>query len=213
MFETRELLVKAEQLDEHKEVISLKSQKEKMPLHIEPLRRSYQQGKQISQIVSYIWRWVEEESAEYKEEQKIAKQLKEYFTNPTQDIKYPMGNLKKLFAADARQPDTSLEAMLLANVFKPMDNKMVFPIFNEFELGEEYPELGYLFEIDVNSFQGNLADATVNDLQLLRWVLPYPPRPHIGEATVTLSELDNWINNTDGNQYIPPNPYIPSSSC
>ncbi len=211
MFGTRELFLKASQV--HEKSIKLKLPNKKLSPHVEWLRRAYQQGKQISQIIAYIWRWVDEESAEYKENKTIANQLKKYFAHPTEDSKYPMQNLKKLFAADARQPNSSPEAMLLSCVFNPISEEMIFPIFDEFELGEEYPELGYLFHIDVNSFQGNLADATINEPQLLKWEIPYPPRPNLGEVTVTLSELDEWINNKAPNQYVPENPYIPSSSC
>lgn len=181
--------------------------------HIEWLRRSYQQGKQISQIIAYIWRWADESSPEHTDKQSTAKQLKQYFANPTENPKHPMKKLMKLFSADARQPNSCIEAGLLADVFNPISKNMIFPIFDEFEVGEKYPELGYLVEINVNSFQGNLADATINDPQLLKWIIPFPPKPNIGESTVTLSELDEWVTDTDNNRYIPQNPYIPSSSC
>lgn len=85
----------------------LKSQDIEIPKHTEWLRRAYQQGKQISQIITYIWRYGEETS----EEGETARQLHTYF------VEDPKKNLKKLFAANARERNSSTEAHLLATVF------------------------------------------------------------------------------------------------
>ena len=43
------------------------------------LKRLLQQGKQISQITAYIWRWADAE--EHIEQKKVANELKKYFNN------------------------------------------------------------------------------------------------------------------------------------
>ncbi|KAB8318702.1 hypothetical protein SD81_014825 [Tolypothrix campylonemoides VB511288] len=64
------------------------------------LRRLYQQSKQLSQIIAYIWRWAD---ANGKPQKEIAKQLKEYFVRPTEKHQNVGGNLKKLLAANPKE--------------------------------------------------------------------------------------------------------------
>jgi len=107
------------------------------------LRRIYQQGKQLSQIISYIWRWID---ADDNLKKQVAKKLNNYFANPTEEINEPGGKLKKLLGAHPE--DSSEEANLLKAVFfedNSDDKQLLFPIFNEFELGDEHLGLGYLF--------------------------------------------------------------------
>ena len=210
MLETKEVYINDRGLREAiKEVQS--TQQKSSPHH--SLRRIYQQGKQISQIVAFIWRWADDTSHESIQKKQVAQELKTYFTNPSPSVYSPMATLKKLLTADARNPQISKEAKLLSEVFSSIDDCMIFPMFDEFELGEECPELGYLFEIDINSFQGALKDASLDQPQLLKWTIAYPPRPELSEVTVTPDELDKWVNNRASNQYIPDNRYIPASSC
>ena len=183
------------------------------------LRRLYQQGKQISQIIAYIWRWADND--EETPQKKIAKKLKIYFTNPTEDNEKPGGKLKELLKADPRKPEENLveEDRLLKAVFfedncsKNQNSKdnLLFPMFDEFELGDKFPDFGYLFQVNLNSFQGTIDDPTKNAPELMKFNIPYPPCPKFGEATVTSDELDKWIKNREANKFFADNPYIPTT--
>ena len=177
------------------------------------LKRLYQQSKQLSQIIAYIWRWVDADETPRRE---IANQLKEYFVHPTESNHDVGGNLKKLLAANPKEdkPERNRkEAQLLREVFPDYNSNknLIFPMFDEFELGDEHPGLGYLFTIDINSFHGKLDDPTKNAPEVLKFVIPYPPRPVLGEATVTASELESWIENKQEYKYFADNPYIPAT--
>lgn len=182
------------------------------------LRRLYQQAKQVSQIIAYIWRWAD---ADGNPKQEIANKLKEYFTNPTEDNSKPGGKLKELLRSDPRkthnlgEKDNLLKAVFFEDK-EPNNSKLdnlLFPMFDEFELGEseEFPNLGYLFQITVNSFQGTIEDPTKNAPELMKFTIPYPPCPKIGKATVTSDELEHWIANREKDEYFAKNPYIPTS--
>ena len=82
----------------------------------------------------------------------------------------------------------------------------------------------YRFEISWNTFEGTLNENTqaVRDQKppYFTMVLPYPPRPALGEFTVTLDQIQNWVNSplqedNDGliQNPFPPYPYIPMSCC
>ncbi|WP_375504872.1 hypothetical protein [uncultured Nostoc sp.] len=180
------------------------------------IKRLYQQAKQISQIIAYIWRWADTDETPQKE---VANKLKKYFTNPTEDTQHLDDRLKKLLGANPRKIDNlSEEDKLLKAVFfkdnelDPPFNNLLFPMFNKFELGEsEDQHLGYLFWVNINSFQGSIDDPTKNAPELLKFSIPYPPCPKIGEVTVTSDELESWIANREENEYFAKNPYIPTS--
>ncbi|KAB8318703.1 hypothetical protein SD81_014830 [Tolypothrix campylonemoides VB511288] len=91
------------------------------------------------------------------------------------------------------------------------NKNLIFPIFDQFELGEESDNLGYLFEVTVNGFNGVLEDVDRNSPSLFKFVIPYPPRPQLGEVTVTLDELEEWIANREEDEYFADNPYIPTT--
>lgn len=172
------------------------------------LQRLYQQAKQLSQIIVYIWRWADEDG---QPQQEVAKQLKIYFDRPTEDNSRVGGNLKQLLAADSMED--SPEANLLREVFPDYDSNenLIFPMFDSFELGEEDNSLGYLFEVNVNSFHGVLEDVERNAPDIYKFVIPYPPRPQIGETNVTSDELERWIENREENKFFADNPYIPTT--
>ncbi|MBR8833307.1 MAG: hypothetical protein DSM106950_04490 [Stigonema ocellatum SAG 48.90 = DSM 106950] len=192
------------------------------------LKRILTQSKQISQIITYIWRWADEDSHKFPELVDTAKSLQQYFVKPTETNEgipgIPGGGLEKLFRANPlRWLDSSdqekenlsdkKEAKLLVTVFgEERIRSGIFPIFNEFELGTPDAPAGYLFEVNFNSFHGTIADPDKNTLGLLRFTIPYPPSPKFGESTVTLQELENWINNKDANKVAADNPYIPATS-
>ena len=206
MFGTRKSFLKAKAVNKILEV--------GCPEHIEHqrryLQRLYQQSKQISQIIAYIWRWGDAEEA--PEKKRVANELRSYFESPTSQS---IGdNLKKLFGADPTQgkPEFPDPAYLLKQVFYEdgLDNSnYIFPIFDTYELGEQQDGLGYSFEITFSNFEGEIIDADNNDPQILKMIIPYPPRPQLGEITLTQETLDNWIENRDPNRYFSENPYIP----
>lgn len=215
MFGSRNLVIKSQkQITVNNEINSRSSTTfigEKESPHIIFLRRLYQQSKQISQIVAFIWRWADD--SKDIEKNQAAKKLKKYFEHPTLDGAEVGGQLKKLFKVipDCNGND---EARLLSTVFSVQQNpSLIFPIFNSFELGEEDAQLGYAFVIDINRYHGELQDPSKNDPNLLTFKIPYPPRPQLGELTVTYEELETWTNNTISNEYFSENIYIPSSSC
>lgn len=177
------------------------------------LRRFYQQAKQLSQIIAYIWRWIDVDG---NPKQKIAQNLKEYFIRPTEDNQDIGGNLEKLLAANPREdkPEKNVdEAKLLREVFPNYKDKyLIFPILSELERGEDGSGLGYSLHVDINSYQGNLSDTSINHPYLFIHSIPFPPRPPLGQATVTLDELESWVENSVPDQYYADNPYIPTTS-
>ncbi|WP_449418799.1 hypothetical protein [Phormidium nigroviride] len=196
----------------HNAISNFSGQSEKLSHHTELLLRLYQQSKQISQIIAYIWRWADDHSPENTERQAVASQLHKYFTHPTQRIGNLGGQLKKLFGAKP-DPNGDIEGRLLYAVFAPLDNpNFIFPIFSEFELGEIDPRLGYLLDVNLNSFHGVIEDPTKNAPALLKFVIPYPPRPQLGELTVTTTELEEWVDNKEPRNFFADNVYIPTTS-
>jgi hypothetical protein len=182
--------------------------------HVSFLRRLYQQSKQISQIVAFVWRWADDikDDSESQLKSQAAKKLKKYFEHPTLDNADIDGQLKKLFKV-VPDPYGNDEAQLLHAVFGFHQNSsLIFPIFNSFELAEENTKLGYAFIIDIEHYYGGIQDSTKNQPNLLTFKIGYPPRPQLGELTVTHQELESWANDTTG-EYLPDNVYIPSSCC
>ena len=177
---------------------------------VEFLRRLYQQAKQISQIITYIWRWADDDNPENADKKNTANELKVYFMKPTTGDEVA-DNLKKLFRASPQCPGKEWD--LLQAVFGPeIDEKYIFPIFDEFELGESKTKyLGYLFQININTFNGVMKDPDVNAPYLFTFEIPYPPCPPIGNSTVTIEDLDNWIANREEDTYFAENPYIPTT--
>lgn len=177
------------------------------------LTRLYQQGKQISQITAYIWRWIDEDQEPEKQANAMA--LKEFFEEPAVGMPSVGAKLKQLFKADpTKDEDQSPEANLLRAVFmnEGQDNtRYIFPIFDQFELGLEDRKLGYMFQITVNAFTGRIEDAEINAPELLKMVIPYPPRPPLGDVTVNKETLEAWIDNRNETEFFAANHYIPTS--
>lgn len=214
MFGTRELVLHAQDISASLSEESLQSSEAP---HLNFLSRLYQQSKQISQIIAFVWRWADDmhDDPESKAKRQAAKKLKKYFEHPTLDNADIDGQLKKLFKAK-RDPDGDEEDKLLHAVFGHHQNSnLIFPIFNSFELGEgeQKFKLGYTFIIDFEHYYGEIQDPTKNQPNLLTFKIPYPPRPQLGELTVTHEELDAWANDTRSDKYVADNVYIPTSSC
>ncbi|NEP55493.1 MAG: hypothetical protein F6K31_00330 [Symploca sp. SIO2G7] len=161
-----------------------------------------------------MWRWSDETEEQYAGQRNTANQLKTYFTGLYP--KTPIGeSLKQLFRADPEDP-LSKEGKLLREVFYEHGIKpegYIFPMFDRFELGEEDPGHGYLFEVTPNDFNGALMDPQANSPEFLRFIIPYPPKPILGDATVDKDTLSEWIENRDSNEFFATNAYVPTTSC
>ncbi len=90
------------------------------------------------------------------------------------------------------------------NLFEKND---IFPIFNDIEKNR------YHIFVDCQRFHGELRDPTANAPTKMTISIPYPPRPPLGEATLTKKDLKTWIENTNLDKIIALNPYIPTTCC
>ncbi|MEH2127673.1 hypothetical protein [Nostoc sp.] len=156
------------------------------------------QGKQISQIISYIW---------LEEDKEAAQELDGYFRKHNNDNQ----KLKKLFFASESETD---EYQLLLKVFK---EKTHLPIFHK-----DDQEL-VNFRVVIDKFEGNISNPEPSNNGILTVTIPYPPRPQIfddteipikGYTTIKQSELKEWLNQApDKEPYMYENNfYIPASS-
>ncbi|TRU49476.1 MAG: hypothetical protein EWV49_08830 [Microcystis aeruginosa Ma_QC_Ch_20071001_S25] len=213
MFGTRNLFHKAAQVS--LAITNPQNSEPSSSPHLEFLSRIYQQSKQISQIVTYIWRWADDTTNSHKKA--VAIELKQYFDNPTTNTKDIGGKLKVLFQATPKNSGIINDpSYLLWAVFEEdatNNENYIFPMFDEFELGTKIAGLGYWFEVKVDAFHGTLDDPDGNDPHVFKFNIPYPPRPCIGEATVTTEELQAWIENREKFEYFAKNPYIPTTCC
>ncbi len=194
------------------------------------------QGKQVSQITAYIWRYIDDTKEPEKADH--AKKLKQYFAareQENQDLTKQKINISSflrvasnlatlkltdLFKADPKKwlesdkdkgvPPTE-EVKLLIAVFGEerikTDPNYVSPLFSEAELREGEATPHYEFHIDVTSFKGTLSDPDLERSSAFRFNIAFPARPQLGEATVTTEELENWIK--DQQTSVPNSIYIP----
>lgn len=206
MFGTRNLFYKSDKINTGENSCSP---------HIGFLRRLYQQSKQISQIIAYIWRWAGEDEEHYPVQTAVANKLKTYFEQPDSPEGLNAQHLRELFKANPTLGDPQFPdpAYLLKQVFpEGIEHEgYIFPIFNDFERGEIEKSLGYSFEITFSSFVGQILDADNNNPELFKMIIPYPPCPGTGEATFTKQTLEDWITNRNKDQYFSTNPYIPTT--
>ncbi|MGF1990055.1 MAG: hypothetical protein RMY62_019630 [Nostoc sp. ZfuVER08] len=203
-----------------------------MTQEIRPLR-IWQQGKQLSQIIAYIWRWADDELE--LDKKKIAQKLKTYFMKDDSELgvekvlkrignRYDNkcdANLKKLFRANPREwlsqgkPPFDETAELLVAVFGEErinnTNKYLSPMFDIVELGDDETIISpyYEFHIDPSSFIGKLCDPDLETPFAFRYYVSFPPRPQLGEATVTKEELEDWIKDDKNEHPYPSVPFIP----
>jgi hypothetical protein len=138
--------------------------------------RMLYQAKVISQIITYIWLHYEPNDPEYEK----AKELSKYFTQQ---------NLKGKGLADlmgAEFNDSTPEGKLLKAVFPDLPNPdldryYVFPIFDPREIEDNFIS----FRIDPTIFSGWITDVEPDHPSTLAAVIAYPPRPELGDVTVT----------------------------
>lgn len=188
------------------------------------------QAKLISQIISFIWLWVDyqpENDALYPDEDEntklnkkmAAEKLKEIFDAPYHNflVDHQLSPLMKLlhtkpsFMAQesdgaSENPDSQKLLDLIFDHYKKEDNlDDIFPIFNKYEVGL------YNVFVDCEHFHGQLSDPTANDPQKMAFSIPYPPRPILGAATLTQKDLIGWLEDTNRKKYVAENPYIPTT--
>ena len=204
------------------------------------------QGKLVSQMISFIWRYSDTSEQNEKEKKECAFILKACFERTIKDIPNYINftlteNTEK--DTDERCDSYALERLLTFDVRQYLsDNsnttptsedgytaellKIVFgetriltltnylsPIFlpKEVDMSEKdksnYPV--YKFFIDQNSFVGTLKDPDLEYRLGFRYMLAYPPRPILSDATLTKTALDAWIENKNEDVYRPSNPFIP----
>ena len=83
----------------------------------------------------------------------------------------------------------------------------------------EYPRFTrrFYYHVLLDTFFGGLEEIPeerrTSGKQYITYI-PYPPRPHFSELTVTYEQLRNWASNSvTGDNYLPPSAYIPISGC
>ena len=165
--------------------------------------RLFKQGKFVSRIIAFIWLWIDEKDQSSESYKEAAEVLRECFISPNSNC----NSEKSLLALFSAKPnsggkDGSIEKAL-AMVF-PNDKPSKFPIFNEKE------QAYYEFVMDTNNFQGVIEDANANHPKSMILTTPFPPRPELGEATVSKDELKTWIDDKNECNPIADNPYIPT---
>ena len=159
-------------------------------------------------IIAFVWRWSDDAS----EKGDAARQLGRYFMQPTRLGEEIGEQLKKLFSAKPAASG-SVEARLLHAVFGSSTDNVMFPIMSDLELGKIDPSLGYLIQVNMNSFAGSISDPTKNAPDLMGFNIPYPPRPALGTSTVTESELEQWVDNREPRKFFADNAYVPTTTC
>jgi hypothetical protein len=179
--------------------------------------RIFQQSKELSQIVAFIWLWADkDDNGDEERIQKIkaAKFLKVAFEHPydqgNTDMNPLQSRLWRLLTAVPKK-DGSDEEQALFWVFPNhvelcLHDEYIFPIF------ERADERYYTVTVNTDKFHGVITDPTTNtNYSKCGWILPYPPRPQLGELTVTEIELNAWVENNSPEKYFSENPYIPST--
>ncbi|MEQ8754053.1 MAG: hypothetical protein RID09_11120 [Coleofasciculus sp. G1-WW12-02] len=116
--------------------------------------------------------------------------------------------IREIFRKAKREDDSDLKDLLTGKKSELWDQ----PIFDETEIDR------YEFEITLDSFEGSLIE-TGKVSPAFKMTLPYPPRPALGELTVTYAEIEEWVKepiveeNGITKDFVPPSLYIPCSSC
>lgn len=163
-------------------------------------QRYLRQSKRISQIIAYIWRYLEED--------KTAKELDRYFKNTR--IGNKKYKLKDLLFANPNSEDLEEKERfkLMQKVFSNTSSPLIEPLFNEQE--KEIYEIG---EIDLDRHRTELKDPNPGSEKWIA-VMAYPPRPLISDnGQLSAEELEKWIaddsNDISLGKRTAPNPFIP----
>lgn len=169
------------------------------------INRFLRQSKQLSQLVARSW---------FDDEDALA--IREYFVRPynSEILNDSDGNLKRLLGAAPGDNENGPALSLLLKIFTERE----LPIFSRYELDKVYE-----FSVDLNIFEGSVNDIpgpSRTGAFVFHVVIPYPPRPALSPATVTLTELEAWVKqpilDAEGEVIFPvtpPNVYIPPTCC
>ncbi|MGD1803887.1 hypothetical protein ACP6PL_00370 [Dapis sp. BLCC M126] len=180
------------------------------------IRRMLQQVKVISILITYIWRYNQPGSTD--EQLLTAQRLQYYFRHTVPDPQWDKNpEVKRLFPGVTEPPvledlmgaelGEGIPGEVLSTVFAHPIN-YEFPIFEKIAIEHKMVS----FEIDTGIFNGWITDPDPNSPHMLTVVIAFPPRPALGDATVTNTELENWINDRSLNKFMSDNPYIPTCS-
>ncbi|NCQ83717.1 MAG: hypothetical protein GPJ00_04020 [Microcystis aeruginosa W13-18] len=207
-FGTRDLLISHQTYLQSSKIPDERLQNGKTEPSEEFVTRICQQAKLISQLITFIWRWSDKNHMDEQNRKNVAaKKLKDIFDRPKQiETGELTDKLMGLLTTDIFSDSSNSE--LLKTVFAKYSEeqkKELFPIFSEYERKR------YALFVDVERFHGQVGDPTLNNPGILSFTIPYPPRPQLGEATVSEQELEKWLNNTDITHFVADNPYIPTS--
>lgn len=99
--------------------------------------------------------------------------------------------------------DNIKEGISIQDLLGEMNLKI--PIF-PFDTGHEW-----LFETNVDTFDGYLKDPDLNHPNIYTVVIAFPPRPHFCITEVGRKRLTEWLGNDGFN--VSHHPYIPNCSC
>ncbi|MGK7921726.1 MAG: hypothetical protein AB4080_17145 [Trichodesmium sp.] len=182
------------------------------------IQRMLQQVKVISILITYIWRYNQPGST--KKQLLTAQRLQYYFRHTVPDPEWDKNpEVKELFPGVTKPPvledlmgaelnHDTIPGEVLSTVFdNPINYE--FPIFEKIAI--DYKLVS--FEIDTGIFNGWITDPDANSPNMLTVVIAFPPRPALGDATVTNTELEEWIEDRIPNKFMSDNPYIPTCSC
>ena len=194
------------------------------------------QGKVISQMIAYIWRWADD--VEHLEKASVAQKLRKYFGRDGEFSSNELltgthnrihNNIIWLFKVDSKLWITDRDkfrkkykndlseakeaAKILIKVFGKQrikkEKDFLSPLFNKAEIREDAEGPYYEFFVDVSSFTASLEDPNLENPYIFKYNIAFPPLPVISKATVSHDDLERWIEDKDENHSYPNNIYIP----
>ncbi|NEQ75795.1 MAG: hypothetical protein F6K23_23780 [Okeania sp. SIO2C9] len=182
------------------------------------IQRMLEQVKVISILITYSWRYNQPDST--PEQLLTAQRLQYYFRHTVPDPLWRRDEeVKRLFPNVTKAPvledlmgaelnSDTIPGEVLCTVFATPIG-YVFPIFEKIAIDFKLVS----FEIDTGIFNGWITDPDPNSPHMLTVVIAFPPRPALSDATVTNTELEDWIDNRSPVKFMSENPYIPTCSC
>ena len=172
-----------------------------------------------SQLVAWLWTSpMPDNSTNASDEQKLKKFLNDTLQNQAKyrNAAVSYGNaqagqeaqatsevIKKLLMGEQTAPGITLT---LPEVYKQLTTKDLI-----FEKDKSFCDM-FSFEVIVDQFSGSLSDDPERQGHYIA-TLAYPPRPPLGEATVTEKQLEEWMRGKGGGDYLPPSAYAPQCGC
>lgn len=175
-------------------------------------------AKILSQILAYLWLYLDphgksERTLEEKEKEAFLEKVVGWFLKPV--VPRGISDFERLMIA--KPEDTNDYGRFLSLVYpKEVRDKWneeqkafyTFPIFDPDDILNQR----FSFELDPGVFDGYFTDPDEYSPHSMKVVLAFPPRPQLSKMTVTTDDLKDWLENykTDSDNFLPPNPYIPT---